>query len=169
VEEFFAVQGFFTVRTDDILAVKKPISAGTPPPDKFVLDYHDVALLHNAIVKPVGWHTLKFVPSVLKKSPEIFDFVGPSFQRKAQAFFGEEAYRRVLVVPGLPVSEELKKESIAFMKEKGVDHVVGFPAVIAGLLEKINPRQVYLSETSEILRSLKLYKFFPEQEPTLPF
>lgn len=164
------MHGFFTLRLEDVLVVKNIGPAREPESSgRFVLDKEDLTKLANGLVKPVAWHTLKFVPSVLKKAPEIFYFLKPAFQSKAKQLFGAEPFRNLLVIPDLPAGDDLRQESIAYMKEKGIDGVVRFSTMISGLIQKINPRQVYLSETREILRILKFYRFFPESQPVLPF
>jgi hypothetical protein len=170
VQEFFTLNSFLTLRLEDVLVVKNIGPAREPEPSgRFVLDKEDLAKLANGLVKPVAWHTLKFVPSVLKKDPEILYIIKNYIKARVKQFFGAEPFRNLLVIPDLPAGDNLRQESIAYMKEKGIDGVVRFSTVISGLIQKINPRQVYLSETREILRILKFYRFFPESQPVLPF
>jgi len=170
VKEFFAMNSFLVMQKEDILFVKNSVvTEKNGLQDKFVLYKKGLQCIRNAVVKSIAWHTLKFSPSVLKKSPEIFYFLRPLFLNKAKSFFGKEPFFRILVIPGLPSTENLRKESISFLKNKGIDNVLEFSTVISDLIKKINPRQVYLSETNEILRVLKFYKFFPENQPSLPF
>ena len=170
VKEFFAMNNFLVMQKGDILFVKNAtFTEENNLQSGFILDKKDMQCIKNAVVKPIAWHTLKFSPSVLKKSPEIFYFLRPSFLNKMKSFFGEEPFFKILVIPGLPSTDNLRKESISFLKNKGIDNVLIFSTVISDLIKKINPRQVYLSETNEILRVLKFYKFFPENQPSLPF
>ena len=170
VKEFFWINGFFVLQKEDVIFVKNlTFREKNNLEDKFLIEKEDIPSIKNGVIKPVGWHTMKFTPSVLKNSPEIFHFLKPSFLNEIKKFFKEENFFKILVIPGLPSSENLKKESISFMKEKGIEHVIKFPTIISGLIEKINSRQVYHSATNELLRILKFYQFFSEKQPPLPF
>ncbi|HOJ38916.1 MAG TPA: hypothetical protein PKX93_01415 [bacterium] len=168
VKEFFSLHGFLALPYEDILLVKNsnPGKGGTR---SYLMEIEDVLRIEQAVVKPVAWHTLKFVPSVLKQSPEIFRFLEGDFLSLTKKVFSAEGFSRVLVIPGLPASSELKEQSITYLKEKGIDGVICFPTVLAALIKKINPRRVYLSQTNELLRILKFYEFFKEEQPSLPF
>ena len=168
VKEFFILNGFFVLKEKDVFIIKNTDGKIHITSD-FVLEKERVLLIKNGVVKPISWHTLKFTPSVLNKFPEIFDFVEKPFIDKIKKYFAEEPFLKILIIPALPVSENLRRESIKILKEKGIDHVILFPTIIAGLLEKIEPRHVYLSSTSEVFRILKFYKFISEREQHLPF
>lgn len=168
VKEFFTLNGFFVLKERDVFIVRN-IDGKTDISSDFVLEKERILLIKNGIVKPVSWHTLKFTPSVLNKFPEIFDFVKKEYVKKVKKYFTGEPFLKILIIPALPVSENLKKESIKILKEKGIDYIILFPAIISGLLEKIQPRHVYSSSVSETLRILKFYRFISEREQFLPF
>ncbi len=170
VTEFFFLHDWLVLATDEYLMARNPRGSADARPEAFVLERDDLVRLRNVLVKPVAWHTLRFAPSVLRKSPEIFSFLDDETVARAGAFFEGEPFSRLLVIPGLPATGELRRASIQFMRDRGIDAVVRFPTVIAGLIERINSRQVYLSEMNELLRILKFYRFFPsENQQTLPF
>jgi len=170
VTEFFFVHDWLVRAADDVLMAKNPRAPVGARPDTFVVEKETLATLRNLLVKPVAWHTLRFAPSVLRKSPEIFSFLNDEAVSRAGSFFEGEPFLKILVIPGLPASDDLRRASIEFMRERGIDAVIRFTTVIAGLVEKINSRQVYLSEMNELLRILKFYRFFPsEPQQTLPF
>ncbi|MCM8770064.1 MAG: hypothetical protein NC911_10455 [Candidatus Omnitrophica bacterium] len=168
VKEFFTLYGFLALQYEDILLVKNTALVGGNP-RSFVLKLPDILQLHQAVVKPVAWHTLKLVPSVLKQSPEIFRFLKGDFQTISQQVFGKESFSRILVIPGLPASEQLQEQSIGYLKEKSIDGLICFPTVLAALINRINPRRVYLSQINELVRILKYYDFFREEQGSLPF
>ncbi|HOL22351.1 MAG TPA: hypothetical protein PLQ41_05820 [bacterium] len=170
VKEFFIIHNFFVLKKNDILFVKNAELTEPEEMDKFILSGSEVSrVLKNAVVKPVCWHTMKFTPVVLSRFPEIFEFSKGRYTLESKKFFQGENFKKVLVIPSLPASDKLQKESIKIMKEEGVDHLITFPSVIANLIEKIDARNVYLSSIDEILRVLKFYKFFGEKEQKLPF
>jgi len=160
VKEFFTIFDFFIIEKEDVIFVKN-LRVEKEDIKNFILKKEDISKIEQAIVKPIAWHTQKFTPSVLNKFPEIFDFFKPDFLK-------DENFRKILVIPGLPSTENLKKKSIEIIKDKGIDNIILFPTVISSLVEKINSRKVYLSFTNEILRILKFYDFFSETME-LPF
>lgn len=162
VKEFFTVYNFLVLEKEEVLFVKNP-DYKSGKIERFILAKEDISKIKAAIVKPIAWHTQKFTPSVLNKFPEIFDFLKTNFKS-----INEEGCLKMLIIPALPSTENLRKQSISIMKEKGIDNVILFPSVISLLIEKINSRKVYLSFTNEILRILKYYNFFSETRE-LPF
>lgn len=161
---------FFVLKKEDLLLVKNARVVNGPGEDKFILSGGDISgTIGNAVVKPVSWHTMKFTPLVLSRFPDIFDFLKARNAGEYGKFFGGENFLKILVIPSLPASEGLREESIRVMKEKGIDRLVMFSSVIAGLVERIEPRHVYLSTVNEVLRVLKFYRFFAEEEQNLPF
>ena len=170
VKEFFILNDFFVLKKEDILLVKNTGDVKEDKKSGFVLSGAQITgAIKNAVVRMVSWHTMKFTPIVLSRFPDIFDFLKAGPVEEYRKFFRGEDFLKVLVLPSLPASEGLREESIRIMKEKGIDRLVMFPSVIAGLIEKIEPRHVYLSSVNEVLRVLKFYKFFAEEEQNLPF
>lgn len=169
VKEFFIAGRFFVLQCDDILLIKNSSRQEEFKFEKFVVSPQDVLHINNACVKIISWHTMKFTPSVLRQNPEIFDFTKNSCRQVIKGVFLGEAFLKMLVIPALPVSKNLRAESIRIMQEKGVNSIITFPSLIADLVNKIEARHVYLSSVKEVLRILKFYRFFDEKEPNLPF
>lgn len=168
VRDFFVINNFFVLKKEDILFVRNTLYPAKSN-SKFILSADEAVRIGCAVIKIVCWHTMKFSPAVLFKSPEIFDFLTGDTADDTNKFFMGESFVKILVIPSLPVSEELKKESIKVMRDKGVDRLILFPSVLSGLIDRIEPRHVYRSTLKEILRVLKFYKFFIEEEQNLPF
>ncbi|MCX8082503.1 MAG: hypothetical protein N3D17_03785 [bacterium] len=170
VKEFFLIHNFFVLKRDDILFVKNAEIIESEETEKFILSGSEICkVVKNAVLKPVCWHTMKFTPVVLSRFPEIFEFVRGKYITESKKFFQGDVYKKILVIPSLPASDNLRKESINIMKVKGIDHIVIFPSIIASLIDSIDARNVYLSSVNEILRVLKFYKFFTDKEQKLPF
>jgi hypothetical protein len=170
VREFFIIDDFFVLKKEDLLLVKNVQTVDGQKSERFILSAGEISgTIKNAVVKPISWHTMKFTPAVLRKFPEVFDFLKEKRSEEFKKYFKGEEFLKVLVIPSLPASDSLRGESIEIMKEKGIDHLIGFSSIIAGLIEKIEPRHVYLSSVNEVLRVLKFYKFFAEEEQNLPF
>ncbi len=169
VREFFIANGFFVLKNEDILFVKNSCLKEDTVSERFVLSIEEINQINNAVIKVISWHTMKFTPSVLNKNPEIFEFLVDSNLQTAGKVFLGDPFLKILLLPALPASEDLKGKSIAIMKDKGIDHIITFPSIVSGLIEKIESRHVYLSSVNEVLRILKFYRFFNEEEQNLPF
>lgn len=170
VKEFFIINNFFVLRKEDILFVKNTEPLEVAETDRFIISGSEVnRVLKNGLIKPICWHTMKITPVVLSRFPEIFEFFKGRYALESRKVFAGEDFKKVLVIPSLPASDKLRKESIRIMKEQGIDHIITFSSVISQLIEKINARNMYLSTVNEILRVLKFYKFFTEKEQKLPF
>ncbi|HOK55840.1 MAG TPA: hypothetical protein PKV21_03680 [bacterium] len=160
VKEFFIINNFYVISKDGFLIVKNPEETGKEI-ENFVIEKEKIFFINEGIIKVLSWHTLKFTPSVIKKfSAEIFEITEEKFYREVKNFLGKEKFKKILVIPGLPSTKNLREESIKIMKENGIDHVIFFNTIISGLIDKIDERKVYQSHTLEIIRILKFYKFF---------
>jgi hypothetical protein len=129
----------------------------------FVIGAEEIGRLHRAVVVVRGWHTEKFSAAVLENAPEIFRFLEPDSMRRIEAEFGDDRpFLKLLVVPALPQAHEARDEAIAYLKSKGVDAVIAFRAMLAGLIERIETNRNYTrSDLLQMLRILKNYEFFP--------
>jgi hypothetical protein len=169
VREFFALNNFFILKKKDVLVVKNTALSERKEFKRMLLGKEDITSVKNAVVKVISWHTSKFTPSVMEKSPEIFDFLSENFLNGLKKLFEGEDFLKILVIPALPSSKDLYKASENLMRGKGINHVMTFPSVISGLIDKIQPRHVYMSYLKELFRVLKFYRFVNEDEQELPF
>jgi hypothetical protein len=174
VREYFEMHGFlvrqqrkFIAQTRDedeqidffVLNPKHTDQRNLP----FVIGAEEIGRLHRAVVVVRGWHTEKFSAAVLENAPEIFRFLEPDSMRRIEAEFGDDRpFLKLLVVPALPQAHEARDEAIAYLKSKGVDAVIAFRAMLAGLIERIETNRNYTrSDLLQMLRILKNYEFFP--------
>ena len=160
VKEFFIINDFYVILKDSFLIVQnsKKISREI---DEFIIEKEKINFINKAIIKPISWHTLKFTPSVIKKFYEEITFEKTD---KILKDLIKDNYKKVIIIPGLPATTNLKNESIKIMKEKGIDHIILFSSIISGLVEKIDERKLYQSQTLEIIRILKFYKFLSDKK-----
>jgi hypothetical protein len=135
----------------------------------FILASPDLQFVERAIVVVKGWHTETFSPAVLASAPEIFRFVEPKvFQQAVRAFGTDGAPMKLLVVPALPQGEDAREQSIALLRSKGVDAVIPFHTMLAGLVEHTEVNRNYQkSDLLQIIRILKNYDFFKEPQMEL--
>ncbi len=135
----------------------------------FVLGSPELPFIERAIVVVKGWHTETFSTARLESSPAIFRFVEPKvFQQAARAFGKEGALLKILVVPALPQAAAARDQSIALLRSKGIDAVIPFRTMLADLVTETDVNRNYQkSDLLQIIRILKNYDFFKEQQMEL--
>ena len=151
----------------DLLVFNPSFVPNVRKPD-FMLFSSELKFIHKAVVVVKGWHTLKFTPSMLKSSPEIFRFLEKTVVKKASDLFfdkskkkGEEQeieddMMKVLVLPGLPTENPYREQSIQLLQEKGVDGIISFRSMLLDILAKVEVNRNY--QKSEILQTLRILK-----------
>lgn len=136
----------------------------------FVLGLMDISAIERAVVEVRAWHADRFYPSVIESSPVLAQFVAEDSLALAHELFGEQQFTTILVVSELPVSPELRNRSIDLLRAAGIEHVIEFPVILQGLLNKISINGVYrASQTLQTLRLLKRYKLIRNQQMEFPF
>ncbi len=180
VREYFELHGFFvrqqrkyvapSRREDDEIdfyALNPRFEPGAPLP--FVLSSADLNGVARALVVVKGWHTETFSPGMIANAPEIFRFVEPAaFEHAAKTFGGEGPLTKLLVVPALPSGEEARAQSIAVLREKGIDAVISFHTMLADLIAEVEVNRNYQkSDLLQLIRILKNYDFFREPQMEL--
>jgi hypothetical protein len=132
----------------------------------FILTSENLPSIARAIVVVKGWHTETFSPARLANTPEIFRFVEPKvFQQAARAFGKDGTPLKILIVPALPQDNEARAQSIALLREKGIDAVIPFQTMLAELINKTESNRNYQkSDLLQIIRILKTYDFFREPQ-----
>lgn len=136
----------------------------------FLLFTSELVHIERAVVAVIGWHTqTRFTPSMLNKSSEIFSFLQKHVLKLTEDFFdgtgadelstpGTAKLYRILVLPGLPTAEPHRSQSIELLKEKGVDAIISFRAMLIDILDNVEADRNYTkSDALQILRILKNY------------
>ena len=178
VREFFELHGFLvrqhrkyvapTRREDEEIDFyvfnPQPLDREVPLP--FILTSADLPSISRAVVVVKGWHTETFSHAVLANAPEIFRFVEPAVFKRATEAFGEDgSLTKILVVPALPQNEEARAQSIDLLRSKGIDTVIPFQTILAGLITHIEVNRNYQkSDLLQVIRVLKNYDFFKEPQ-----
>ena len=178
VREYFEQNGFFVrqVRKYQVLARRKTTDEeidllvhnptwrkGSRRPD-FLLFSSELPFVHRAVVAVKPWHTDIFTPTMLKGSPEIFGFLEQNVVKQATRLVPTEGegvssdVTKILVLPALPTAEPFRSQSVALLKERGVDGVISFRAMLLDLIDKIDAHRNYgKSDTLQVIRVLKNY------------
>lgn len=190
VREYFEQAGFFvrqarkyvlTARKGageevlDLLVFNPAWERGARKPD-FFLFANELPFVHRAVISIKGWHAAgRFTPSTLRNQPEIFRFLEQSVLKEASRFFPTEVedpdgtgVMKILVLPGLPTAEPFRSQAVAMLKEKGVDAVISFRAMLLDLIDKVELNRNYgKSDTLQLIRVLKNYDLLQDPQMDL--
>jgi hypothetical protein len=172
VREYFEALGFlvqqprkYTVQSrrkrpdEEIdLLVYNPRAVDAPPPRSMLWGAAELRGVARAIVGIRGWHSDRFSPALVELSPEIYRFAEEISVRKVASQLGEGPVAKILCLPGLSASGDLKKRALDLLHAKGVDGVLSFPTMLTELTATVDPGSNYeKSDLLQILRILKNY------------
>lgn len=195
VREYFELNGFFVRQSrkyavqsrrkradeeSDLLVINPSPRRGAPP--AFQLFGSDLAGIGRAVVAVKGWHTTRAVTPAMIRKGDLLEFVRKEAVEAAQEAFADlgeategapdAALAKILVLPGLPTAEPQRGESIALLREHGVDHVLTFRTILDSMVQRVESNQSYAkSDTLQLLRLLRVYdmvkssqlELFPER------
>src|SRR5688572_3772011 len=138
----------------------------------FFLFSNELPFVRQAVVAVKGWHTGVFTPTMLKSSPEIFGFLQENVLKDMSRFFPASAagdadggFTKILVLPSLPTAEPFRTQSVDLLKERGVDAIISFRAMLLDLLEKVEVNQNYTkNDTLQVMRILKNYDLLKDTQ-----
>ncbi len=149
----------------DLLVYNPAWKRGSRKPDFFLFS-SELPLVHRAVVAVKPWHTGVFSAATLKGSPEILRFLEEEVLKEVHKLFpsedegeaGEEP-AKILVLPGLPTQEPYRSQSVTLLKERGVDGIISFRAMLLDLIDKVEVNRNYRkSDTLQVIRILKNYE-----------
>lgn len=187
VREYFEQNGFLVrqVRKYQVQARKKQSEEeidlvvynpswqrGMRKPDFFLFS-SELPYLHRAVIAVKPWHTGVFSAATLKGSPEILRFLEEEVVKEIGKIFlsdpadeaADDEPAKVLVLPGLPTQEPYRSQSVALLKERGVDGIISFRAMLLDLIEKIEVNRNYgKSDTLQVIRILKNYDLLRDSQ-----
>jgi len=129
-------------------------------PDTIVWTTQDLKNVARAIVGVRGWHTERFYASTFEQTPEILRFVEPESLRFASQILGSEDMAKILCLPRLPASGQLKAKTIEMLRGRGIDGVISFRTMLAELASRVDTNRNYeKSDLLQVIRLLKNYDF----------
>ncbi len=195
VREYFEVNGFsvrplrkYAVQNRkrnaedsiDLVVDNQSVEAGEAI-SNFQLFSGDVLRLERAVVSVVSWHSSRFTPSILQSSRKVFEFLKKDVLNKMHQFLNMDAdgidaavaknsqsFTKLLILPGLPTSEPQRSESIAMLKEHGVDGIIAYSTILENLLRYVEVNHSYQnSQLLQMLRILKLYDMLKTPQMSL--
>ncbi len=159
----------------DLLVYNPSYQRGARKPEFFLFS-SELAFIHRAIISVKPWHTGRFTPGTLKSSPEIFRFLEENVLREVTRFFPKDTeddpgageigdMTKILVLPSLPTAEPFRTQSVEMLKERGVDAIISFRAMLLDIIDKIEPNRNYgKSDTLQVIRILKNYDLLKEAQ-----
>ena len=158
----------------DLVVFNPAWQRGTRKPGFFLFS-NELPFVRQAVVAVKGWHTGVFTPTMLKSSPEIFGFLQENVLKDMSRFFPAAAaddasggFTKILVLPSLPTAEPFRTQSVELLKERGVDAIISFRAMLLDLLEKVEVNQNYTkNDTLQVMRILKNYDLLKDTQMDL--
>lgn len=182
VREYFEMLGFFVIQPNkyqvaarkktadeeiDMLICRPEGQAGALP-DHGLWGSAELHEVHKALVSVRGWHTDRFSPAVLDKSPELFRFADDDVLKKAGVFLGDGPLAKILCLSGLPASKTLQQQVLDSLNDRGVNGVVTFRNMLQELAADIDVKNNYeKSDVLQMLRILKNYDLLREPQMEL--
>lgn len=137
-------------------------------PDGLVWSGADLANVARAVVGVRGWHTERFYVSTFEQTPEILRFAEKESVSFAEKFLGSGPMAKILCLPKLPASGDLKSKTITALQEKGIDGVISFGTMLAELIRRVEANRNYeKSDLLQVIRILKSYDLL--KDPQLEF
>lgn len=155
------------------LVVYNPAYVRSSRRPEFFLFANELAYIHRAIVVVKGWHTGKFTPNMLKSSPEIFRFLEENVLKEVTRFFPVDAEEpgnapdvtKILVLPSLPTAEPFRSQSVAMLKEHGIDAIISFRSMLLDIIDRVEINKSYgKSDTLQVIRILKNYDLLKDAQ-----
>jgi hypothetical protein len=172
VREYFEFLGFFVIQPrkyqvpgraktaeEEIdLIVSNPRVADQRLPDRLVWTGRDLAGVGRAVVGVRGWHTERFSANTFEQAPDILRFAEADVVRLAEKRFGTDRVAKILCLPQLPASPELREKALDLLKERGVDGVLQFRTLLQELAALIDVNKNY--EKSDVLQTVRILKAY---------
>jgi len=159
----------------DLLVFNPSYVRSDQKPDFFIFT-SELPRIHRAMLAVKGWHTGRFNPATLRSSPDIFRFLEENVKREASRLLSVDANEpgagddllKILVTPGLPTQEPYRSQSVALLKERGVDGIISFRTMLQELINRVEVNLNYgKSEPLQIIRLLKNYDFIKDPQMDL--
>jgi len=134
-------------------------------PDSLVWGTGELKRVGRAVVAVRGWHTECFYASTFLKAPELLRFVSEASLKVARQWLGPKPLAKVLCLPRLPAAKPMKEQSLALLRDKGVDGVIEFRTILMDLVAQVEMHRNYeKSDLLQIIRILKSYEMLREPQ-----
>lgn len=170
VREYFEMLGFFVTQPRKYVVpgrqktadeevdflISNPAVTEHRMPDGIIWAAEELAGVSRAVVAIRGWHTERFYVSTFEQTPDILRFLEKDALRFAGQLLGSQDMARILCLPRLPASGELKGQTIELLRKKGVDGIISFRTMLWELVQRVDINRNY--EKSDLLQIIRLLK-----------
>lgn len=180
VREYFELNGFFVrqlnkhqvrprKRTTDEsvnMLVLNPNAREESRQMNFQLFSVDMSAVRQALIIMYSWQYTRITPAILKSNSRLSDFLKKEILKRVieplsadnEAVEDIEAFKKLVVVPGLPTADPYRSESIELFKEQGIDGVIALSTILEHWLRTIEVNHSYhKSKLLQLVRVLKIY------------
>ena len=120
------------------LLIHNPAVRSHSLPDNFVWNTEDLETVGAAVVGIRGWHGYRFYASTFKHTPEAVAFAEPRSARVAAKRLGAQDFARILCIPKLPATGELKDQVIDMLRSSGIDGILAFPTMLSEIVRRVD-------------------------------
>jgi hypothetical protein len=139
-------------------------------PEDIVWTTEHLKGISRAVVGIRGWHTERFYVSTFEQTPDILRFAEPESVKFAAKLLGaeESGLARILCLPKLPASGQLRENTIKVLRDKGVDGLISFRTILLGLVSHVSTNRNYeKSDLLQVIRILKNYDLLSDSQMDL--
>lgn len=179
VREYFELNGFFIRQLNKRLlrsrkrSMEEAISMLVLNPDtmeeprqlNFQLFSVDMAAIQQALVIVHSWRHTRVTPAILKSNARLADFLKKELlKRIAEPVTADHesienigAFKKLLIVPGLPTADPYRSECIEAFRWQGIDGVIAFSTILEHMLRISEVNYSYKSKLLQLVRVLKIY------------
>ena len=151
----------------DLIVVNPQVTEQKIPED-MVWTSSDLKGIARAVVGIYGGHTERLSAARFEQTPEILHFAGEKAAAIAAKRVGSRDLARILCLPELPASGELKGRAVKVLREKGVNGTLSFRTILRELVARVDTTKNYeKSDLLQILRIIKNYDLL--KDPQMEF
>jgi len=134
-------------------------------PEEIVWESGNLDLVKRVLVGVRGWHTERFYASTFEQAPDILRFAGADTEDYAAGLLGNRDFAKVLCLPRLPASGELRDKTVEMLRQHGIQGVISFRTMLAALIERVDVNRNYeKSDLLQVIRLLKNYDFVKNKQ-----
>lgn len=147
------------------LVASHPARARHEVPGEILWNRDSLRTVKRVLVGVRGWHSERFYASTFEQAPDILRFAGAESSRYAATRLGSTEFARVLCLPRLPASGELKAMTIDALRAHGIDGVISFRTLLGELIDQVDVNKNYeKSDLLQVIRLLKNYDFVKDKQ-----
>lgn len=130
----------------------------------------DVTAIQRAVVEVRAWHTDRLYKSAIESTSLFARVASAQTRALADMVFDGKEYKIVLVISEFALTPQSRVQAVQALQRLGINHVLEFPTVLAGILRLISAHANYApSQSLQVMRLLKRYDFIRSQQMELHF